>query len=291
MLDSRWMLVVGALIGALAAATGLLKSTNTIAPADTVAVVDGTQISKEAYLATLDSYTREKQTPLTAIDREQILQRLIDEQLLIQRAMSIGLLKSDPAIRAAISTAMIESVTREAAATVPDNRDLEQFLAANANYFASPELVRIRRMIFRGSDPELTRQRAYQAFSALAEQPFAIVAQNWADGDILRIPDALLPAKRLAGLIGPTQAEVARSLETGEYSQPLVGGDGFAIIQLVDKRPGSVPELAAIHQQVLSEFTRRAEDKAWRDYVVGLREQAEINMNHAFISELNELDK
>jgi hypothetical protein len=62
--------------------------------------------------------------------RRRLLLRLVDEELLLQRAVELGVHRKDPAARRAILSAVIASVTSEGEAGQPDEAVLRETLDA-----------------------------------------------------------------------------------------------------------------------------------------------------------------
>ena len=59
-------------------------------------------------------------------------------------------------------------------------------------------------------------------------------------------------------------------------SEPIRSGMGYHLLQLVERELPRTPELSEIGDQVRAEWVRRAGDRALREYLDGLRDQAEI---------------
>jgi parvulin-like peptidyl-prolyl isomerase len=59
-------------------------------------------------------------------------------------------------------------------------------------------------------------------------------------------------------------------------SHPVRSGTGYHLLQLVEREPSRTPDLSEIEDQVRAEWLRRAGDRALREYLDALRDQAEI---------------
>ena len=94
--DVRWLLA-GAFAGLLAAAFGILRQADSgdALPENAVARVNDQIISR-------DNYDRELQRVGTGreseIDSAWLLQRLVDDELLVQRGLELGLIENVPAL-------------------------------------------------------------------------------------------------------------------------------------------------------------------------------------------------
>ena len=105
------LLIAGAVTGLLIAAAGLVENRNIQKsdplPAGNIARVGDTLIPIGRYRALLDDLSADKRNALTEEDREFALDRLIDEELLIQRGLELGLASNAPAVRKALASMTI----------------------------------------------------------------------------------------------------------------------------------------------------------------------------------------
>ena len=88
------MLAAGALAGVLLAAVSLVRSDVVSEPTlgeDVVAVVDGRAIPRERYERALAAVAADRRGgALAPGDRQRVLERLVDEELLVGRAIELG---------------------------------------------------------------------------------------------------------------------------------------------------------------------------------------------------------
>ena len=85
------LLVLGVFIGISLALFSSIRDTNFDDNRDWAARVGGAEISKEKYLLQLDGLNLDKRAPLNKEDKAFVLERMIEEELLIQRAKDLGL--------------------------------------------------------------------------------------------------------------------------------------------------------------------------------------------------------
>jgi hypothetical protein len=82
-------------------------------PNTVVAQVNHMNILRVEYEKALTLLASEKRDPLTDNDRALVLERLIEEELLVQHGLSVGLMRSDRMLRVAMIESLIEGVTVE----------------------------------------------------------------------------------------------------------------------------------------------------------------------------------
>ena len=132
------LLAIGAVLGIVLGATSALEPQGSRADgprADAVALVNGRVIRTEEYLRTCSLLARDKRTEMTDADRARVLDRLIDEELLLQHGIEMGILDSDRVVRGAITTAMMTSIVAESASATPSESDLRAFHKNNRSHF------------------------------------------------------------------------------------------------------------------------------------------------------------
>ena len=275
------LLAVGASIGLLIAATSLFIDARRGAdylPAGAAAGVGARIITQEEYRAQIARLAADKRNPLTEADRVYALDRLIEEELLIQRGLEIGVSQSSPPVRKAIAAAMITQVVAEAAADVPTQTELRELYEQNTDFFSSPGRLHLRliRIPIRDApDAALASARAAHR-SLLAGEPFDTVQRAWGDSTGLPLPDTLLPPMKVADYLGPSLTRAAMELEPGRFSKPIQSGSTYTILYVVDREMPRTPPLADIVDQVAAEYRRQAGDRALREYLDWLRDRAQV---------------
>jgi len=267
------MLWIGVVVGLALALAGLLDAParGTGLPAGAVALV-GEQVIVEADLVrAIAAVNADRREPADAAERRRLLDRLIDEELLLQHAFELGLTRRDPRIRGQLVGGVIEVVVGEADASEPSAHEVEAFYDQHRGYFAQPGRVRVRRRRVLG-DTDAARRAAQD------------VAQAWREGrpvpagsDVgVPVPDDLLPLTKLTQYLGPTLVEHAASLEVGAVSEPIAQGGAWHVVQVVDRGEPHEPPLDEIRDVVAAELRRRRGEEALRRYVDDLRRRTVV---------------
>jgi parvulin-like peptidyl-prolyl isomerase len=276
------LLVAGGLVGVALAAWGLLSTDPTVGglPGSAVARVNGTLIFTDAYqrlLAGLESDTRQA---VSDDMRRRVLDRMIDEELLVQRGLELGLAESDRRVRADITSAMIRSIVVEAEDRPPEEAELERFYSEESAFFTQPGRLRVRQVFFRvrrGEEDEAAVARAAEVRARLvAGALLAEIRTELGDSEVSPVPDALLPPAKLREYIGPTALRAVMEMAVGEISEPVRSGTGYHVFVLVDREDERTPGYAEIRDLVRNEWVRRAGDRALRGYLDDLRDRADL---------------
>jgi hypothetical protein len=120
---------MGVLLGALSALSD--QSNEPYLSATAVASVNHQQIRLAEYQRALGMFASDKRELLTEDDRSLVLQRLIDEELLIQHGITSGLIRTDMAVRSAALESVLAGLMIEIEASSGDSAEkaLTDYLA------------------------------------------------------------------------------------------------------------------------------------------------------------------
>lgn len=280
---SLGLLALGAAAGVVLAAAGLVglkRNEASSVPAGAAARVNGELIRSADYERTLAGLAGDRRDGIDADQRRRVLDRLIDEELLVQRGMELGLARHDRKVRADITAAVIASIVAETEDVQPTPAQLQAFYDENRAFFTRSGRLRLRQVVVRpaaDASADAARARATEASRRLrAGEAFAAVRDALGDAEVSPLPDALLPAEKLIDYLGPTALQAALALGPGEVSDPVRSGTGYHILQIIDRQADTTPRLAEIEPQVVAEFQRRAGDRALRAYLDDLRARANV---------------
>ena len=284
-----FILAGGALAGILLALLGMLPLDggcgNSVLPDNAVARVGDVDISKEAYLLALRGTSVDKKALLSAEERRYILERLIEDELLVQRALELGLEKSNPLIRAHLGRAMVDSVVSEASTRPIDEDELKQYFAQNRGRFATPAALLVKQVYCRQrrgekarpGEPSPALKRATQAYRALqAGEDFDTVQKKFGDSALLKIPGVLLPPAKLREYVGPGALQKLSLYPERGYGPPIQVGESYRIFLVLQKKPGQTPSFASIQARVREDFRKRRDALALREYLDDLKRWTSI---------------
>ncbi len=272
------LLAAGALCGLMLAAWNLVdtRTAPRPLPADTIALVGGQPIPLQRYLGLLQDLAADQREPLTAQDETFALQRLVDEELLVLRALELGLGLSAPEVRKALASAMIAQIAGEAEASLPGQQALLHLYRSDAAFFTTQPRYRLRVLWLPGNGEEQLQTMAYirqQLISGVALQDLIATSGVRQHASL---PDSLLPPAKLADYLGAGLATAAAGLSAGEFSQPISSGGNVYLLYLVEYTAGELPEFEQVRELLEQEFVRREGDKALREYLDWLRQRTEI---------------
>ena len=276
-MNEKWqnfLLLLGLFIGVVLAANSIVRESNLI-DKDWVAVIGDVQISKEKYYSQLEGLARDKRNAITRKDKDYVLERMIEEELLIIRAKELGLLENNQIVRGSIIQQMIKLIISENYLESVEEEKLKKFYKDNIGFFSSASRLRLQQIYFSDSIGN-SRQRSEEAFKDLKEGSTLEEISQHADQSVLSIPNTMMNLSKVREYIGPTLMNVAKSLEPGEFSPPTKVAGGYKIIFLFDKELSEPERFDSIKPKVLREYQRRQDDKSLRNYLEDLKGWYEI---------------
>jgi len=269
------LLLVGALAGIGLAGSGInqgLQRETGALPARAIASVNGIAIPRAVFERALRAMKADLPGSDTPDLRRRALSRLIDEELLVQRALELGLASRDPRLRADLSAAMIDLIVARASEdkTQPTEAELRVFYRDNPALFRTPPLLRVERW-------KLDSLQAAQVLLAQAGKGDELPRSDHGQGGET-LPGGWLPPAKLQDYLGPTAVRTVLRLQVGGLSKPLRIASGWQVLRLVERRDGMLPDFDSLRPQVLHEYQRRGGDRRLRDFLAAQRSQARIEV-------------
>ena len=268
------LLIFGLIIGVFLAANSIVQESNLIED-DWVANVGGVQISKEKYYSQLEGLAKDKKNPITERDKNYVLERMIEEELLIIRAKELGLFENNQIVRGSIIQQMIKLIISENYLESVEEETLRKFYEQNIGFFSSASRLRLQQIYFSNLSGD-SKERSDEAFEYLKEGASYDEVSKMADQSALTIPNSMMNLSKVREYIGPTLMNLARRLEPGEFSVPMEVAGGHKIIYLFDKELSEPEEFDSIQPKILKEYQRRRDDNSLREYLEDLKGWYEI---------------
>ena len=274
-----FVLFAGILIGALMAAYSVIEKSN-ISDYKWAAKIEDTSIPMEKYLTQLDGLSKDKRSPLTQKDKEYVLERMIEEELLIKRAIDLGMLNDNPMARGTIVQQMIKAIIAENARYEISDSELESFFQENSGFFTKSSRLRIQQIYF--SNEQLKDDSlvvAKKAYDLLKRGDDFESVSKLGSPSALKIPNSLMTLSKVREYIGPSLMNLARELEINSFTSPIEVSGGYKIIYLIDKKMASPPQFNDIKASVSSEFLKRKDDQSLRSYLENLKKWYDVSRN------------
>ena len=270
------LLLLASIIGTLLAIYSIMDSNKNYSslPDNVAAVVNDKIIPSERYQTVIQLIKNDKRDDLTDNDRNMALERIIEEELLVQYAYQNGFLEADDLLRKSIVRSVVDSIAEQSISVIPNEKTLRDFYQDNLPLFTVDEQFRIVILSSQnGSD--------INAGKVIWQDSYDIPLLMNEIGSIkkLEISSDFISKYRLGTLIGPLLRDVVLSLKLGETSEPLETIYGYSIVTLIDKKDRVVPDFKEINEIVLQEYKRRQRETILNDLLSDLKRQSDININ------------
>ena len=259
------VLILGMMIAVAVIGSSFLKKID-LDQLNWIAKIDDRAISKGKYESYLDSVAQSRKSGLIASDADNILERMIDEELLIQRAVDLGMLENDSELRSIIIQKMISSIIADTKNVRFSQEDLQTFFLSNQDFFAPSPKLHLLKLSF----AELNSAQANEAREMLLAGNLAS-AKQLADSDVIQLPNTLLPSTKIREYIGPLLTQEALKLSDNEVSQIIASENQLHLLVVIKKLRESAGSFEEMYEEIESEYIRQQGEQMLDEYLMDLR--------------------
>lgn len=273
------LLLLASIIGTFLAIYSIMETNKNFSslPDNIIATVNDKIIPSDKYQTIINLIQNDKRDELTKADREMALDRIIEEELLVQYAYKNGFLEADDLLRKSIVRSVVDSIVEQALSVVPAEQDLLKFYEANRQTFVIDEKYRVVILSSKNRSDIDEGKVIWQS-----NYDLTLLRQTFKSIDRLDIPTGFISKIRLGTLIGPLLRDKVLSLQVGETSQTLKTIYGYSIVTLVDKKDRVIPEFKEISEIVLQEYKRQQREEILEELLKDLKRQSDIKINEGF---------
>lgn len=270
------LLLLASIIGTFLAIYSIVDSNKNFSslPNDVIAIVNDKIIPSERYRTVIQLIENDKRDDLTKADRKMALDRIIEEELLVQYAYQNGFLEADDLLRKSIVRSVVDSIVEQSVSVIPDEDELRDFYQDNLPVFTLDEQYRVVILSSQSLSDITTAKEIWQKSYDIKKLEIDIPSIRQLD-----IPSGFISKLKLGALIGPLLRDVVLSLKTGETSKIIETIYGHTIVTLVDKKDKIIPEYSDINEVVLQEYRRRQREKILEELLSDLKRQSDIDIN------------
>jgi hypothetical protein len=248
-------------------------------PAHTLVLVNQKPITK----ATL-TVARQRSSALTNDIQQQdplLIQRLIDDELILQRAESLGVLEADPGIRKLLARSTINKINTESQSLVISESQLRDFYDNHQAVFQTPARFAVQAARFLTAEEAMTARSQILAGSRLSE------TVSSADGAVLmKMPRSLLPTHMLRRYLGTGLTDAILQLDQERLSPPIAQDGGLYLLHLLKQQPSQVIPFQQAQSDIITEFRSRHRQRALSEALALYEERADIRLNSSLLEQL-----
>ncbi len=283
----RW-LVLGAIAGAAIAGATLVRGgapdsvgATALPSSDIVATVNGKPVTREALARYIGALARERGSlDLNPAEQRRLLDRLIDEEVLLQYGVALGLERSEASARRAIVAAVIDTLTTSEMRE-PDRSELEAFYRDYGKTVARAGAVEVELALVPVgalAEDDAKARATEIARRARAGESLATLADELAQP--LDPPLAAGPTyfDALRDRFGNVVVQALAQLSPGAVSDPVRAMDGYWVTRLVTREPDVVPPLDDVTDAVQQAWVQHEHDALLTREIERLRTQADVTI-------------
>ena len=284
----EWMLPsMGILIGLVVAAIGLFRPAPrpiTAVPPGYVALVNQKGILTSDFMAQTQAEAGTTFDQTTPAERRRVLHEMIDEELLVQRALVLDLPETTTEVRDAMAAAVTAQVAAPLLEIEPTDDELRTFYDQHRDKYMIGGTMIVHDLVLHYGTYADADQSLPQAETDAAEAVYQLrsgaaldyIKEHFGFVDSGRMSDGeeLEFAAKLH--LGPKLYPVAAALNAGEVSEPVVDKDGVHVLFMEQRQLPRPAPFSAVRDQVYSDFRAAQKQRASTENLSTLRSQAQI---------------
>ena len=235
-----------------------------------IARVGEKEISRQRFEEIIKVLDDQSNSELTLEKKNLIRERLIDEELLIQRAIELDLVRNDSLVKGNVIQTMFQYIINSNELVEPSEAELREYFSKEKNYFSSGRRYKLKNYTFRNlNDAEtainLLNQSDFESFLKLVETESAI-----------DLPNVFLTTQKIRDYLGPKVLDELPSLEKGGFSNIFEINEVPSIVICIDILLDNNPKFEEIAEKIKNKFIRDREDSLVKEYIENLRNFYEI---------------
>ncbi len=275
------LLLAGALLGLLLAlVTASPSDRKRLSNDGAIAKVNQQHIDRTEFAGAYQALLSDKNKAPTAADKKLVLDRLIEEELLVQRGLEIGLLEGDAAVRKAVAMAVIEFVLAQKGSDALSEANLRRFYNENKARFAPANRLQVSHLFVPYMEPrqspEMTEKLDIIRDALRGGMDFNLARETFGTEILPALPRVMLTPSKMTDYLGPELTKSASRLPQGAISDALAGPTGWHFLKIIRNQPGKPPAFEKIRLQIVDAVRHERDDKVLRDYLDWLRARADI---------------
>jgi len=237
--------------------------------------VNGVAITMLEFERAAQAVQNDRRNALGPDEAARVLDTLINEELLAQEAVRLGLVSSDREVRSAAVRGVMRLILSDLASVEPSESDLRAFYDDHPNLFARPGQVWVRHLEI----PAAYDDEVAAIADALREgESFRGIRIAFPNASSRPVPDRPLRAEDMSQYLGGELTELALAASEGTVMGPLVLGERAHFLWVVEREDGERPSFAEVREDLIAEWRRRAEETAVQIYVDRIRARSSIEI-------------
>lgn len=251
---------------------------------ETIATVNGVKIGSKEFEEAAARKTPESGDALSAAEKQEVIDRLVEEKLLYKAALEKGLDKDPKVQKVMVNTLLREVVYANVRNSDFTDEQLQAYYEAHKDEFVVPEKVQIKRILIR-----VTEDRTDDKAKAEAERILAELTKDPAKFKELAAQFSEDPYKRRGGDVGFVAADgkpgldkavvdKAFTLQANQLSEVFKTEEGYNIVFVAQRRERVERTFDQMKGAVLRKVKNDRLKDLYDQYVNGLKQGAKVEV-------------
>ncbi len=282
----RILPLLGVAAGLIAAGVGIFRNMPkpiTEVPAGYVAVVNGKGVLMSDFMSQT-AYEAEKPfDKASAAERRHVLHEMIDKELLVQRGVTLDLPETTVEVRDVMAESVRAQVAAPLLAVEPSVSQLREFYDRHRADYTADGTMTVHDLLLKVGGYQNVDQSIAQAESDAADAVYQL--RSGASIDYIKEHYGFVDSGRVNSWeldfsakihLGADLYKVAKTLSTGEVSDPVVQNDGVHVLIMDQRQPQTVMPFDKVRNKVYLAYRKAEEDQATQENLKVLRSRASI---------------
>lgn len=255
-----------------------------------LAIVNGAEVGSNAFEQAASRKMPAEGDALSADEKKEVLDRLIDEELLYQEALRQGLDRDPKVKKVMVNTLLRQEVYGSIRNSDFTDEELEAYYESHKDEFVVPEKVQIKRILIKAGEErseDEAKAKAEELRGQLVSNPGAfkeVATQNSEDpyrrrgGDVGFVPKSGKPG------LDQSIVDKAFEMNVDQISEVFQTSEGFNIIQVANKRERVERTYQQMKGSVLRKVKNEKLSEMYETYTESLRGAASVEVKEDTLS-------
>ena len=253
-----------------------------------VALVNDVVISEDQFLKYASNLGADIQPEDDVEILELLLERMIEEELLVQRGIELDLHKKDIGVRKEMIKQVIDFII-QVERNQTSEEDIRVFYNKNIGKYTPTQKIQFQSIYVNSpnkesvllgteSDLKTLQPKLSKLYDELKTKDFLQIKSIYDENNFFEIPEKLISIKDCNNLFGKSICNEVASLKLDEVSQPIFFGNGYFIFKLVDYMKQEIDEeyYNEIKERIIFDYKNGLDDEKLKKYLKFLKDNSEI---------------
>lgn len=250
-----------------------IPNTNILDQTKSVAVVNGIHISEDQYLNYASDLGADSINQNESNILELILERMIEEELLLQKGLELQLHTQDVQIRKEIIQQVINFILQLDQVN-PTDKELKDYFQKNKNKYLSNDLIQIESIFTYSKDNSIENT----ILESIRINGFNYTKNKFDENSFFLIPNKLINSKDCSQLLGNKICKKLLKMNIGDITNLMPYEGGFFIFKIINLKKNKTDQdlFNKLYDKIIFDYKNYIDDKNFKDYIQYLKDTSDI---------------